>query len=404
MKSKIEKYEHAGPGYDPFLIRAGWQVAQLNHLDEQDLAGIAKIDMHRLTDEVFILLRGSAVLIAAHPSGAPGENGKLDSSGAPGENGKLDYECILMRPGITYNIPAGTWHNIAMDKTASVIIVERNDTHLGDFVFRQLSPAEKEDLRQKIMRAVESNGTSLENYKSIDNSKKMIETSTHKNLQRPSWNDDEELFSLYRSELYTPVVGDILDELGCYHQFLPQPIQPVRIEDKLIGRAMPVLMIDVYGPQQTPFGKLTEALDQLEKNEIYIATGGEMRCAYWGEILTATARIRGASGAVINGYYRDTPRVLEQNWPVFSRGRYAQDSGVRTQVVDYRCRIEIGGVTIMPGDLVFGDMDGVVIVPRQHEVAVTVRALEKARGEKLVRKEIENGMSSTAAFKKYGIL
>lgn len=184
VKSKIEKYEHAGPGYDPFLIRAGWQVAQLNHLDEQDLEGIAKIDMHRLTDEVFILLRGTAVLIAAHPSGAAKKNensdlsvalvesGNSDLSGASVENGKLDYECILMRPGITYNIPAGTWHNIAMDKTASVIIVERNDTHLGDFVFRQLSPAEGEELRQKIRRAVESNGTSPENYKTIDNSKK----------------------------------------------------------------------------------------------------------------------------------------------------------------------------------------------------------------------------------------
>jgi regulator of RNase E activity RraA len=220
----------------------------------------------------------------------------------------------------------------------------------------------------------------------------------------PAWEDDEVLFELYRNELYTPVVGDILDELGCYHQFLPQPIQPVELHYKVIGRAMPALMIDVYGPQEKPFGKLTEALDQLRKNEIYIASGGDMRCAYWGEILTATAKARGASGAVINGFYRDTTRVLEQNWPVFSRGRYAQDSCVRTQVVDFRCRIEIGGVCIMPGDLVFGDMDGVLIIPRQHEVVATRQALEKARGEKLVRKEIENGMSSTAAFIKYGIL
>src|SRR6478752_1868359 len=113
------------------------------------------------------------------------------------------------------------------------------------------------------------------------------------------WNNDSELFELFKSELYTPVVGDILDDLGYYHQFLPQPIQPIRIEDKLIGRAMPVVMIDVYGPQKKPFGKLTEALDQLEEGEVYIASGGAMRCAYWGEILTATAKKRGAVGAVI---------------------------------------------------------------------------------------------------------
>ena len=220
----------------------------------------------------------------------------------------------------------------------------------------------------------------------------------------PEWKSDSELFALCKRELYTPVVGDILDDLGFTRQFLPQPVQPMREEMRLAGRAMPVVMVDVFGKQKQPFGKLTEALDQLEPGEIYLASGGDMRCAYWGEILTATAKKRGAVGAVINGFHRDTPKVLEQNWPVFSRGRFAQDSGVRTQVVDFRCQIEIGQVMVQPGDLVFGDLDGVVIVPKKVEAEVIERALAKARGEKLVRKEIEAGMSSTAAFKKYGIL
>jgi regulator of RNase E activity RraA len=218
------------------------------------------------------------------------------------------------------------------------------------------------------------------------------------------WKTDEQLFALVRSTLYTPVVGDTLDALGLYHQFLPQPIQPLRESMTVVGRAMPVVMIDVYGPQKLPFGKLTEALDHLRPGEVYLASGGDMRCAYWGEILTATARMRGAAGAVINGFHRDTPQVLEQGWPVFSRGRYAQDSGVRTQVVDYRCPVEVGGVWVEPGDLVFGDLDGVVIVPRRVEAEVVTKALEKARGEKLVRKDIEAGTSSTDAFRKYGIL
>jgi 4-hydroxy-4-methyl-2-oxoglutarate aldolase len=218
------------------------------------------------------------------------------------------------------------------------------------------------------------------------------------------WKSDSDLFRFCCSELYTPVVGDILDDLGYSHQFLPQPIQPLREEMKLAGRAMPVVMIDVFGKQKKPFGLLTEALDQLQPGEIYLASGGEMRCAYWGEILTATAKKRGAVGAVINGFHRDTPKVLEQNWPVFSRGRFAQDSGVRTQVVDYRCQIEIGQVTVQPGELIFADLDGVVVIPKTVEGEVIERALAKARGEKMVRKEIEGGMSSTAAFKKYGIL
>jgi len=218
------------------------------------------------------------------------------------------------------------------------------------------------------------------------------------------WSDDDQLFALIKTELYTPVVGDILDDIGYVRQFLPQPIQPMRESMKLAGRAMPVLMIDVFGKQKHPFGKLTEALDQLKPGEIYLASGGEMRCAYWGEILTATAKKRGAVGAAINGFHRDTPKVLEQDWPVFSRGRFAQDSSVRTQVIDYRCPIEVGGVKVAPGDLVVGDLDGVVIVPAEVEAEVIRRALEKARGEKLVRKEIESGMSSTDAFRKYGIL
>src|SRR5215471_15613313 len=121
--------------------------------------------------------------------------------------------------------------------------------------------------------------------------------------------DDALLFDSIRRELYTPVVGDILDDLGFTHQFLPQAIQPMREQMKLVGRAMPVVMIDVFGKQKQPFGK-------LQPGEIYLASGGEMRCAYWGEILTATAKTRGAVGAVINGFHRDTPKVLEQDWPV----------------------------------------------------------------------------------------
>ena len=198
-----------------------------------------------------------------------------------------------------------------------------------------------------------------------------------------------ELLEVIKKELYTPVVGDILDQMGLYHQFLPQAVRPLRDDMKLAGYAMTVLMIDVFGQQKKPFGYLTEALDDLQEDEIYVASGGTMRCAYWGELLTATAKKRGAAGAVVNGWHRDTPQVLDQNWPVFSRGCYAQDSSVRTQVVDYRCRIEI---------------EGVLVIPAEHIEYVIEKALEKARGEKNVRKAIEKGMSATEAFATFGIL
>ena len=215
---------------------------------------------------------------------------------------------------------------------------------------------------------------------------------------------DSELFNVILTHLFTPVLGDILDREGRWHQFLPQPIKPVAPTHRLVGRAFPVRIADVTGPQTKPFGRLTEALDAIQPGEVYLATGGSMNCAAWGEILTATARTRGGAGAVIDGFHRDTPRVLEQNWPVFSRGSFAQDAGVRSSVIDFRCTVEIGGVLVEPGDLIFADIDGVLVIPRSIEQHVIQQALEKVAGEKIVRKEIESGSTSTAVFDRYGIL
>lgn len=215
---------------------------------------------------------------------------------------------------------------------------------------------------------------------------------------------DSQLFETVLAQLFTPVIGDILDRERCWHQFLPQPIKPLTSRQRLIGRAMPVQIAEVTGPQSRPFGLLTEALDSLQPGEIYVATGGSMNCAAWGEIMTATARARGAAGAVINGFHRDTPRVIEQSWPVFSRGSFAQDAGVRSVVSAFRCTIEIEGVLIEPSDLIFGDIDGVVVIPRKLEKQVIEAAFEKVMGEKRVRKEIEAGSTSTSVFDRYGIL
>lgn len=129
----IETYRHDGEGYSPFFIRDHWQVAQLNYMREQGLTGIEKMDKHLLTDEVFVLLRGTAVLIAAEE----------DSRG-------FHFQCVLMKPGITYNIPVNVWHNIAMDEQAEVIIIEKSNTHMGDFIYKPLSDTEKLALNAQI--------------------------------------------------------------------------------------------------------------------------------------------------------------------------------------------------------------------------------------------------------------
>ena len=229
----------------------------------------------------------------------------------------------------------------------------------------------------------------------------------------PEWKNDNELFRIIKEELFSAVVGDIMDKHGYLHQFLPPQIQPLNDDMFLVGRAMPVLEADTFGEQvpgtanelmNKSFGLMLEALDDLKKNEVYICTGASPRYALWGELMSTRAVKLGAAGAVVDGYARDTKGILEMKFPTFCYGRYAQDQGPRGKVIDFRLPIEIQGVVIRPGDIVIGDIDGVCIVPQKDEVEIISLAIEKARGEKLVKKAIESGMSASEAFKKFGIM
>jgi regulator of RNase E activity RraA len=230
-------------------------------------------------------------------------------------------------------------------------------------------------------------------------------------VQLPPIND--ELFSTIQRELCTCVVGDVMDKIGLQHQFLPPQIRPLRPDMVLIGRAMPVLAVDVFEEKVTgtnnqlmekPFGLMLEALDDLKPNEVYLNTGSSPRNALWGELMSIRARKLGAAGAVLNGYLRDTKAVLKLDFPAFSWGSYAQDSAPRYKVVDFRIAIEIGCVRVRPGDFLFGDTDGVCVIPVEAAPEVFAKAFEKARSEKLVRKALEEGSSAVAAFEKYGIM
>lgn len=228
-----------------------------------------------------------------------------------------------------------------------------------------------------------------------------------------AWKSDNELFQLVERELFTSVVGDIMDKMKLLHQFLPPQIQPLCRDTVMIGRAMPVLSGDVFEEKvegtannlsAKPFGLMLEALDDLKANEVYVNTGSSPRNAMWGELMSIRARAVGAKGAVLNGYVRDTKAILKLGFPTFAFGSYGQDSAPRYKVYDYRIPIEVGGVRVAPGDIVFGDIDGVLVIPARVEGDVFRQALEKARGEKVVRKELEAGSSASAAFAKHGIM
>jgi regulator of RNase E activity RraA len=227
------------------------------------------------------------------------------------------------------------------------------------------------------------------------------------------WQSDGELFALARRELFTAVVGDVMDKLGLRRQFLSPRVQPLRDDMIVLGRAMPVLEADVHGENITDsanplmkksFGLMLEALDDLKPNEVYVCTGSSPSYALWGELMSTRAMQLGAVGAVVDGYSRDTRGILALNFPTFSYGRYAQDQGPRGKVIDYRRPIEINGARIEPGDILFGDIDGVCVIPRRAEKEVFTAALEKSRGERHVAKAIRAGMSAVEAFDKFGIM
>ena len=132
----IESFKIKENGYHPFLIRDGWQVAQLNYMEEQDIDNIDKIDIHFETDEAFVLLRGNAVLITAIL-----------------EDKKPTFIVKLMEYHTTYNIPKNVWHNIAMKTGSEVLIIEKSNTHLGDFEFFNLNEEQITNLKEKVIKA-----------------------------------------------------------------------------------------------------------------------------------------------------------------------------------------------------------------------------------------------------------
>jgi regulator of RNase E activity RraA len=225
------------------------------------------------------------------------------------------------------------------------------------------------------------------------------------------WSTDRELLSLTRRSLFTALVGDVLDTMGFVRQFLPPEIQPLKPDMILAGRAMTVLEADCCGVEissagkKAPFGLMFEALDDLREDEVYICAGGAPDYAHWGGLMTMRAVYLKAAGAVMHGYSRDTHQMCSYPFPVFSWGTYAQDQGPRGRVVDYRCAIEFpNGVRVENGDLLFGDIGGVVVIQRVAEKEAVAKALEKAEGENLVAKAISRGMSTVEAFATFGIM
>ena len=212
-------------------------------------------------------------------------------------------------------------------------------------------------------------------------------------------------FDFMKDNFYSGVVSDILDDLGFRNQALDPRIRPVNPDLKVVGWAKTMVSADTYEIPERPYEKELIALDEVKTGEvIVVSTNFSKRTCFWGELLTTLAVRRGCRGAVMDSYTRDTAKILKIGFPLFATGFSPVDSKGRSEVIDYDCHIEISTVSINPGDIIFGDIDGVVIIPKDSAVEVVNKAYEKIHEENKVREELLAGKSVREVYNKYKIL
>jgi regulator of RNase E activity RraA len=205
--------------------------------------------------------------------------------------------------------------------------------------------------------------------------------------------------------LYSSVLADVLDALGHRTSALPPSIRPLRCEWKLFGRAATLSAVPVAVEPPQPYAVELECIDALRSGDVLVATThGDRGSALWGELLSTACRAHGAAGVVLDGLTRDAAKIVAMDFPVFAAGFSPLDSKGRLDGLHHGQPIRIGDCVVRPGDWIFGDVDGVVVVPAELADQAFPRALEKVTGENRVRAELAKGRSVREVFAEYGIL
>lgn len=219
--------------------------------------------------------------------------------------------------------------------------------------------------------------------------------------------NDAQLFAWMKENLYVPVVCDILDTLGYRNQAMHQRLRPLDENACVfVGRARTFRWMETdYVVEDDPYGKEIEAMDSLQPGDVAIhSTDAGGTNAPWGELMSTAAKMRGAVGCVCDSQIRDCVRIKQLGFPVFYTGIRPLDSQGRGRVMDYDVPVRCGDVLVKPGELVFADFDGVVVIPAEVEDKVLELAKEKAGKENLSRQELLEGKLLKDVFEKYGAL
>ena len=216
---------------------------------------------------------------------------------------------------------------------------------------------------------------------------------------------EQQMFDTMRDKLYAAVISDVLDSLSAREQAMRADICPVYPGAIVVGRAYTVASADIFEVGDDPYRGEIEAVDSLKANDVFVlCTNRSTRTCVWGELLSTAARARGARGVIIDGYTRDVAQIAAMNFPVFATGRRPVDSAGRGIIIGHGCPVSCGDVLVHPGDIVFGDIDGVVVIPKELEKKVISLALEKVEKENLVRNELLKGTMLRDAYAKHKIL
>lgn len=219
--------------------------------------------------------------------------------------------------------------------------------------------------------------------------------------------DDKEKFKWIKEHLYVAIVCDVLDILGYRNQAMHQRLRPLDADNcTIVGRARTYRWMETdYVEEEDPYGLEIEAVDSIREGDVVVhSTDFAGTNAPWGELMSTIAKRNGATGCICDSMIRDCKRIIEMKFPIFYGGIRPLDSLGRGRVMAYDVPIRCGDVVVKPGELIFADFDGVVVVPREVEDKVLEMAHEKVSKENASRRDLLNGDSLRVVYDRYGVL
>jgi regulator of RNase E activity RraA len=206
------------------------------------------------------------------------------------------------------------------------------------------------------------------------------------------------------ASLNSAVLSDCLDLVGCASQVLSPRFRPLDPAMRIVGIAATIKISETFVVPPDPYRGMIETMDTAEPGSVLVIVAATDRCAVWGELFSTAAQARGLRGTLIDGYTRDVERIVNQDYPVFAVGAKPVDMKGRGQFLSAGESVEIDGVRIAPGDLVFGDRDGVVVVPAHLIDDVVARSRAKIGIEGLARAALGRGAQMQQVWDEHGVL